>query len=127
MVIGRDRGIAPGLAVGRERLHAFSSETASSISVFSSPELPHPLQEGKVGPADPLFAVHVAAPGRQGTAPREPKVLRHRPGPRGQLPSLPSGTSPPAGSWSSPGDWGPRRMLAERLGCSREEPVPEGS
>ena len=114
--------------MGRERLHAFSSsETASSISVFSGPQLPHPLQEGKVGPADPLFAVHEAAPGRQGAAPRDPRVLRHRPGLRGQLPSLPSGTSPPAGSWSSPGGWGPRRVLAERLGCSREEPVPEGS
>ena len=67
LVIGRDRGIAPGLAVGRERLHAFSSsESASSISLFSSPELLHPLQEGKVGPADPLFTVHAAAPGRQG-------------------------------------------------------------
>ena len=66
LVIGRDRGIAPGLAVGRERLHAFSSESASSISVFSSPELLHPLQEGKVGPADPLFTVHAAVPGRRG-------------------------------------------------------------
>lgn len=46
---------------------SLSSGQASSISVFSGPQLPHPLQEGEVGP-EPLFAVHVAAPGRRGAA-----------------------------------------------------------